>query len=693
MPMLSQGSSVDVTVTVDSTLVIQNAGGWARVESPVGVVVSEGGAASWPVDVRYGTVRITSITGGLYYEITSDPSSIPIEASIAKTATSSEIAAPTAAMLSAANRLVTWVAPDGKRYRSDATENASGTRLLSDQETTEDRLKAVISRGTLLCDWTGTVSGSGYSVDGSSNCPGGTKVVTISGDATTDGTGNPGNPNVNQEVTTSSTANLRTVGIYVMVPPRNAARKNYRNVPIKLMLSETNAFAAYRTLVFNAKADGKWHFYALDISAASTSGFTMGVNTIGYVRVRASVDSGVSNDANFGTAPLQVGETAYIGGVYLNPKARGICMVRFDDSLASLYSAKHFTLLSPYVGQSGVTVAAGSYSAHDLVTAFGLPAAAFVLTRHIDTTSEFESSANLRTLQAAGWEICWQTHYNPVSLSGLGARLLGPLGKSWGPSAVQSHATDGTITKASAHDFVAISGQGTPIKLIGSPPAPLDTSTVYWVRPIAATTFKLYLTEANSIANVSPITFASAGSATWGWEFYPSANDSSVVAQEFNLGKAAMQAFGLNGWMHWAPNQGAFDAQLEELWYSAGMVTAFPTNLQSIGGSPLGVSNAWPVSALGLLNGGGHYPSFFTTMSAYQTDGVSATEAEARAYVQSIATYGGIGQNFHHGGSVANTLVLCAYLDELKLRAGRGEIEVATPSRIARYLAAMRLDS
>ena len=81
MPMLSQGSSVDVTVTGDSTLVIQNAGGWARVESPVGRIIAEGGSASWPVDVSSGIVRITAITGNLYYEISVDPAIGTIEAS------------------------------------------------------------------------------------------------------------------------------------------------------------------------------------------------------------------------------------------------------------------------------------------------------------------------------------------------------------------------------------------------------------------------------------------------------------------------------------------------------------------------------------------------------------------------------------------------------------------------------------
>ena len=74
MPMLSQGSSVNVTVTGDSTLVIQNAGGWARVESPVGRIIAEGGRQPPGLSTLSGIARITAITGNLYYEVTVDPS-------------------------------------------------------------------------------------------------------------------------------------------------------------------------------------------------------------------------------------------------------------------------------------------------------------------------------------------------------------------------------------------------------------------------------------------------------------------------------------------------------------------------------------------------------------------------------------------------------------------------------------------
>lgn len=44
--------------------------------------------------------------------------------------TSGQVASPTTAMLSIERRFVTWVSPDGKRYRSDATATAVGTALV-----------------------------------------------------------------------------------------------------------------------------------------------------------------------------------------------------------------------------------------------------------------------------------------------------------------------------------------------------------------------------------------------------------------------------------------------------------------------------------------------------------------------------------------------------------------------------------
>ena len=554
-------------------------------------------------------------------------------------------------------------------------------------ETSADIYRNAITKGALLCDWRGTLSGVSFALDATANCPAGTAVVTIAGDAATDGLGAAGASNVNMAVTAIPTTNLKTVGVWAMCPARNAARKNYRNVPLKMFLSQDATFTNYIICTWNVRADGKWRLYALDLSAGTNNAFVFGTNTIGYIRVRASVDQGVLSNALSGTAPLQTAETAYIGGVFTGPKAKAMAMVRFDDGLSNLNSiSPGFNFVAPYVGQSGVTVPTGLYSALKLVSMFGLKAACFILTKYVGTSAVFASQADYMALQNAGWEICWQTHNNPVSASNAGVRLLGPFGLPWFAAASNSYATDGTITTIAVNDFaVTGSGQGTPIQLVGSPPSPLATGVTYWVRQLTTTTHKLHYTEADSLAATNTITFASASSATWGWNFAGASADASAINAEFASGLAAMSALGLNGAKYWAPNQGAFDAVSEDAYYANGFIAMFPTN-ELVTAPPIGKSSQYP-AANGLGVNISHLPTFAVTQSAFQTDTFGATEAQARAYVQNLCTNGAIGQNFHHSPTNANSLVLAAYLDELKLRQDRGEIEVAVPSRIARYAA------
>lgn len=75
MPVLTQGNSVDLTITADSTICIQNPGGVATVQNPVGTTIYIGGAGNTNLDVRSGTARITATTGSLYYEFFADAQS------------------------------------------------------------------------------------------------------------------------------------------------------------------------------------------------------------------------------------------------------------------------------------------------------------------------------------------------------------------------------------------------------------------------------------------------------------------------------------------------------------------------------------------------------------------------------------------------------------------------------------------
>lgn len=547
-----------------------------------------------------------------------------------------------------------------------------------------DRHSLMNSRGNRVVDWrvgTYTDSGASAAISTTIFCPDGSAVAAVNGDGATGATFSNFALSAN-----IGTIGVDSVGIWVMVPSRNTSLKSFRSVPLKVLIAPLAGFSNFITLPFAAIADGRWHFYVLDpYSNTPTGTFVWGDPTngvVGQVRCRPSVDNGVNASAEKGADPLQNGETVYFGGIYFGPRAKAMAMVRFDDGLSSLLSNKQATLASPYVGQSGVTVPAGSYSAYDLVTAFGHKAAAFILTRHVDTTPTFATSAELRQLQDAGWEICFQTHENPRSSNQLGVRLLGPAGfpmvessrsMSWVASTgVFTNTGDNLIDSSSP-------GQGNPVKLIGTPPAPFDTSTVVWVRALSTTTFAIFSNEADSLANINRINPSADGSGAFGWNWRGATADSSGILADFQQGRAAMAAMGLNGSDYWAPNQGAFDWRCENAFKATNMRGWFTTH-QYVRRSAIGMGSMF-ASAVGLNDIITYIPPFATLMTARQTD-ASTDETTVRAYVQNLCATGTIGQNFHHGFTGANTLLLCHYLDELKLRQDRGELEVALPSRV-----------
>lgn len=149
MPSIAQGASVDLTAAGDSTLTIQNPGGYATVENPIGTVSAAGGAANWTVDVRSGSVRVNAVTGGLYCELQTDALSSP---AVVTQVANAQATMPTAEMLAVRNRLVTWVDEGGTCYRSNATASAAGTAL---QGISVAPIPSAI--GTVMVDWDAAV--------------------------------------------------------------------------------------------------------------------------------------------------------------------------------------------------------------------------------------------------------------------------------------------------------------------------------------------------------------------------------------------------------------------------------------------------------------------------------------------------------------------------------------------------------
>lgn len=574
-------------------------------------------------------------------------------------------------------RAVRWADADGVALRKP-----DGTIMTPALEAVDaDRYLRLVSSGVRIFDWRTTLSHAGTSVSSTNYSPDGSVVIELPGDGATGA-----NYCTTSLAADLTTAGVSTIGVWVRVPARSSGLKGYLGVPLKLMVAPAAGFGGgnFCTLPFMARADGKWRFYVFGVSRSNASGsWVWGTSGLGTVRVRASVDNGVSASALNGTDPLQVGEKAYIGGVWLNPRTKAAAIIRFDDGMANLNRLQQATLSSDFVGSSGVTVPAGNYTAKQLCDLFGFRGSAFVLTRHVDTSSTFATSGELRALQDAGWDICFQTHYNPRSTDGKGARLMGPAGVGWVALASHGYATNGQITFAAAHTFDGgSSGQSNMVEFTGAPPSPLTTGTQYWARVVSTTIATMHPTEADALANTNAITFASAGSATFAVNHWRATADKAGELEEMTLGKAAMQAFGFRAWQCWAPNQGAWSAPLEEAFSALGFRAMFPTNADTNHGFASGHCTMLPSGVN--ISGQGYttIPLYAITQSAYQTDGVGASQAAARSYVSGLCAVGGLGQNYHHNFDASNTLVLCAYLDELKLRQDAGEIDVVTASRM-----------
>lgn len=72
MPIIAEAGTADVTLSGQCTLTIQNPGGFATVEFPIGTVVWKGGEASKKLDLNGGTARITSVSRAIEYNVSYD---------------------------------------------------------------------------------------------------------------------------------------------------------------------------------------------------------------------------------------------------------------------------------------------------------------------------------------------------------------------------------------------------------------------------------------------------------------------------------------------------------------------------------------------------------------------------------------------------------------------------------------------
>lgn len=567
-----------------------------------------------------------------------------------------------------------------------------------------DNPAAPASRGTLITDWSSGYTGTANTLD-TSPIVGGTalaQISTVSGNAFA--AANAG----------SQSSSMRQCAFWAMSSVR-AGGQPAATVIVEFGTDSTFANTCFFTA--SVPCTGRWTFLTSSAQVAwGTSGtFTIGVTNFTHVRIResASTATNTGRPAVNGTTDRIV-----LGPVYRDPAARAFGYVRLDDGVTDQYVARQ-TLAADFVGKSGITLTAGvPHSALSVLQAFGLKATAYILTRHVgDTAAGFLTVAQLRDLQDNyGWCIGFQTHANPLNGANLGLRLLGNLGFTLmavgGISSVNTGT--GVITAGAAHNITTTNGaagvQGHPVTLIGSGfPVPatgaaLAAGDTVWLRDVTSTTFTIHRTESDACNNVNVITYSSIGTpANWGYRFRGSAADSSAIAADFATGQALMQGWGLNGWRHYAPNQGAFGLETESVLLAmrtAGTLRTGSGTFASTGITKPDYTPRIVQGVIGATPGTGLTGSFGTTLTQWMTvpsnidthNGGVDMEAAIRAYVDDCVTRGAICGNYHHHFSTQASLRnFCVYCDQLRLRADQGLMEVGTMDDLYAALVAARV--
>lgn len=472
---------------------------------------------------------------------------------------------------------------------------------------------------------------------------------------------------------------VESIGFWAMATPL-ASGEPYAMVKFLLGYTPWTSFAEAQ---FSIRADGRWRFYVAPSWAWPAWSAGTAITTL---RLR-------EGDGTTGRTPMSTTSAIYIGAIRKNPRGKAVGMIRFDDNVADLISTRKAVNL--FTGNSGVTIAAGNYNALELVEAFGFKANCYILTDFVDSPG-FETTTNLRALQDTyGWDICYQSKANPIGDSS-GARLLGPIGYNLVPiggvSLVDTAAN--SIDCAAAHGITVVGSvaggvQPFPVEFIGTDlPAPLVTGTKYYLSAVNTTAFKVHTTAMGSATAADIVDLTTTGTAAnFGVRYWGSANDHSAIQADFENGMAWMQAEGFKAYEHYALNQGAFDIYVEKAALAAGFKTAWTTALISgTDGGGLKVASFEPAfniittilpSTIGQY--GCTYAPWLNIPQSIQTDG-TPTASDVRAYVRKLVSRGAVGGNYHHALTTANAAVLLAYLDELKLHADRGQIDVLTVS-------------
>lgn len=380
-------------------------------------------------------------------------------------------------------------------------------------------------------------------------------------------------------------------------------------------------------------------------------------------------NTGTLQDFKFRITP-KVGEVAvvYLHSAFLLARQRSTAIIGFDDNYSSVSQT----------GAASVTLkgVSGTYTFKDILDAFDYKGTLWMVTGYL--TGEAASSstgltwAQLQELVTAGWDAQVQTHYNPVSASNKGNKLLGPTGYA-DKTIASINTTSNVLTAGAAHDIPAGGSFSFPILFTGTDlPTGISTETIYYARyESSTTTFTLHPTAADSVAGTNIIDFTDEGTvANYAWHYARATNDASGSAADFAECKAQILSnLGITP-RFIAYNQGAVDGYIEDAARSNGLLIARTT-----------------------------YQSMFKNSSMFDHDTesdiyphehlwtVALDEATARTvayYIALIATPVKLGHCIHsymHGGSTTANQNLVNFCEALEYYNSLGMLSVKTMSR------------
>lgn len=574
--------------------------------------------------------------------------------------------------------------PDSADARSEIVAGTRGTRIMSwaGSGTSSDAARAI------KASYNRTTFTDVLSTSPDRDAP---TVIRISGSSA-------GTQIYYQETLTSSFVDTaaRNIGVWVRALPRSDG-ESYANVLVWLTADSGGSMdfgGQYASYKFPVRTDGAWRLYVLPVVSnggyGSNSTFIPGTGrTIAWARV------GIPNTGAAGEFPvLPDGDFVEFGPLYLNPRGgTAAAIVRFDDGKASVHDAMGAAWSTPFsggfTGRSGVVISSSDgalMSMVDLVEEFGFRSSHFILCRMVGATVGYASLAQLQSLQARGHFVGFQSYYNPLGSTTLGARMLGPYGYNSAGAAGSITSVAGTVATQAGHlvdtftTATAEAGpQGFPVVFDATGlPVTITAGVTYWLRRQSSTTWSAHPTEQDSWDNANAIDLTGATATSMVYRYFGSTNDYTGILADYTAGKAWFLAngFGYN-YRVYALNQSSYDRYVRQAIEEFGEFRpAFggnvPENLYS-----LTLENASYVNPNTALDARAH-SDWLICESNVGVDTLT-TEAAVREYVRGMVQEGALFQNIGHA---CNVQMLTWYLDELKFWSDAGMCYVDTADRV-----------